>query len=202
MCMHCKEFRMVNTRRRRPSTVPHRTYWSRDIIPLIDAYQAQHHIESFSAAAEALVRLGLQQSPTEIITPIIANAVRQAVHRELDRLIRVQIYTAIEVGMTYRFAAATARDVGRLKDDPPERYQRLKALVRADTRRRIAQGQIGALLNDLLRTMARGEQADTTDELMGALMDDEGEQDDGDHSRELSGAGTEDTGSSETGGAV
>ena len=44
-----------------------------DTIALIDAYQVQHQIPSFSAAAEALVRLGLQQSPTEIITPIVTS---------------------------------------------------------------------------------------------------------------------------------
>ena len=134
-----------------------RTYWTPEAVALIEAYQARHQIPSFSAAAETLVRRGLEQSPTEIITPLIASAVRQAVHRELDRLIRVQIYTAIDAGMAYRFAAATARDVGRLKQDPPERYQRLKAFVRADTRRRIAHGQIGTVLDDLVRALATGD---------------------------------------------
>jgi hypothetical protein len=187
---------------RRKGTRRQHTRWTPEALALIDAYQAQHHLPSFSAAAETLVRLGLQQSPAEIITPIIASAVREAVHRELDRLIRVQIYTAIEVGMTYRFAAATARDVGRLKDDPPERYQRLKAFVRSDTRRRIAQGQIGRLLNDLVQTLATGDDARSTDDLMGALMGDEGEVDDGDHPRELSRAGTEDGDGRDTGGAL
>jgi len=148
---------MTHTRRRRPNTVPHRTYWSREIIPLIDAYQAQHQIESFSAAAEALVRFGLQQSPTEIITPIVASAVRHAVHRELERLIRLQLYTAIEAGIAQRFAAAAVRDVGRLKQDAPSRYQAIKEAAIADARRHLARDNIGAVVADLYAEVARGD---------------------------------------------
>ena len=102
--------------RRRKGTVPHRTMWTDETVQRIDAYQAQHHLSSFSVAAETLVRLGLEQSPAEIITPIVASAVHHAVHRELDRLIRIQIYTAIDAGMAYRFAAAACPRCG-----PPQR---------------------------------------------------------------------------------
>ena len=113
----------------------------------------EHQIPSFSAAAEALVRLGLQQSPTEVITPIVTSAVRHTLHRELERLIRLQLYTAVEAGVAQRFAAAAVRDVGRLKQDDPERFHQIKAAAIADTRRRLARDNIGQVVADLYRDL-------------------------------------------------
>ena len=147
--------------KRRMGTRPHHTLWTPEAVHLIDAYQAQHQIPSFSAAAEALVRLGLQQSPAEVIAPIVGSAVRHAVHRELERLIRLQLYTAVEAGIAQRFAAAAVRDIGRLKQDDPERYDRIKAAAIADARRRLARNNIGEVVADLYRAVmdegARGE---------------------------------------------
>ncbi len=138
-----------HSRQRRKGVRPHRTLWTPEAVQIIDDYQAQHQIPSFSAAADALVRLGVQQSPAEVIAPIVASAVRHAVHRELDRLIRLQIYTAIEAGIGQRLAGAAARDVGRLKQDDPQRYLDLKAAAIADTRRRLARNNIGQVVADL-----------------------------------------------------
>src|SRR5206468_3346788 len=103
----CKEFRMkAQSRQRRTGVRPHRTLWTTEAVHLIDAYQEHHQIPSFSAAAETLVRLGLQQSPIEVVTPIITSAVRQSIHRELERLIKLQLYTAIEAGIGQRLAGA------------------------------------------------------------------------------------------------
>ncbi len=140
---------MTHPRKRRPGTIPHRTYWSAEVVALIDSYQAQQQLPSFSAAAETLVRLGLQQSPTEVITPVVSRAVHHAVHRELERLIRLQLYTAVEAGVAQRFAAAAVRDVGRLKQDDPERFHQIKAAAIADTRRRLARDNIGQVVADL-----------------------------------------------------
>ncbi len=137
------------SRQRRKGVRPHRTLWTEEAVQIIDAYQAQHQIPSFSAAAETLVRLGIQQSPTEVITPIVTSAVRHAVHRELDRLIRLQIYTAIEAGIGQRLAGAAVRDLGRLKQDDPERYEKIKAAAIADARRRLARNSIGEVVADL-----------------------------------------------------
>jgi hypothetical protein len=137
------------SRQRRKGVRPHRTLWTEEAVQIIDAYQAQHQIPSFSAAAETLVRLGIQQSPTEVITPIVTSAVRHAVHRELDRLIRLQIYTAIEAGIGQRLAGAAVRDLGRLKQDDPERYEKIKAAAVADARRRLARNSIGEVVADL-----------------------------------------------------
>ncbi len=137
------------SRQRRKGVRPHRTLWTEEAVQIIDAYQAQHQIPSFSAAAETLVRLGIQQSPTEVITPIVTSAVRHAVHRELDRLIRLQIYTAIEAGIGQRLAGAAVRDLGRLKQDDPECYEKIKAAAIADARRRLARNSIGEVVADL-----------------------------------------------------
>jgi hypothetical protein len=127
-------------------------------VQLVDAYQAQHQIPSFSAAAETLVRLGLQQSPTEVITPVVTSAIRHALHRELERLIRLQLYTAVEAGIGQRFAAAAVRDLGRLKQDDPERYDKIKAAAIADTRRRLARDSIGHVVSELYTELVASEQ--------------------------------------------
>src|SRR3712207_4281004 len=138
-----------HSRQRRKGVRPHRTLWTPEAVQIIDAYQAHHQIPSFSAAADALVRLGVQQSPTEVITPIVTSAVRHAVHRELEHLIRLQLYTAVEAGVAQRFAAAAVRDIGRLKHDDPARYDNIKAAAIADTRRRLARNNIGKVVADL-----------------------------------------------------
>ena len=135
--------------KRRMGTRPHKTFWTAEGTALIEAYQAQHQISSFSAAAEALVRLGLQQSPTEVLTPVVATAVRKTIHTELERLIKLQIYAILEAGIAQRFAAAAVRDIGRLKQDDPERYDNIKAAAIADTRRQLARNNIGRVVADL-----------------------------------------------------
>jgi hypothetical protein len=135
--------------KRRMGTRPHKTFWTAEGTALIEAYQAQHLIPSFSAAAETLVRLGLQQSPTEVITPVIATAIRKTIHSELERLIKLQIYAIVEAGIAQRFAAAAVRDLGRLKHDDPARYDDIKAAAIADTRRRLARDNIGRVVADL-----------------------------------------------------
>jgi hypothetical protein len=89
--------------------------------------------------------MGLERSPGEIIEPIIASAVRTAIHKELNRLVRLQVLTAIDSGMAWRFAAAGTRDIGRVKGDPPERYEEIKAFAMQEARR--------ALGRDHLRTI-------------------------------------------------
>ena len=151
------------SRQRRKGVRPHRTLWTEEAVQIIDAYQAQHQIPSFSAAAETLVRLGIQQSPTEVITPIVTSAVRHAVHRELDRLIRLQIYTAIEAGIGQRLAGAAVRDLGRLKQDDPERYEKIKAAAVADARRRLARNSIGEVVADLYAELMTTDALPTSD---------------------------------------
>jgi hypothetical protein len=73
--------------------------------------QEQQHLASFSAAAETLVRLGLQQSPTEIITPAVTSAVRATVRAELNRMARLHVFTAIDAGIAWRLAGAVLQHV-------------------------------------------------------------------------------------------
>ena len=154
---------MTRPRQRRRGTIPRHTYWSPGAVTLIDDYQAQQRLPSFSAAAEALVRLGVEQSPTEVITPIIMSAIYKAVHQELERLIRLQLYTAVEVGVAQRFAAAAVRDLGRLKQDDPERFHQIKAAAIADTRRQLARDNIGQVVADLYTALfASGPDSDVS----------------------------------------
>src|SRR5919199_4704909 len=140
--------------KRRKGTIPQRIMLTQATVDRIDAYQAQHQIRSFSAAAETLLRIGLEESPAEIVAPIIVSTLRAALHRELQRLIQLQIYTALEAGVGQRFAAAAVRDIGRLKHDDPERYDHIKAAAIADTRRRLARDNIGRVIEYLYTELA------------------------------------------------
>ena len=163
--------------KRRKGTIPQRVMLTQATVDRIDAYQEQHQIPSFSAAAETLLRIGLEESPAEILAPIIVSTLRASVHRELQRLIQLQIYTAIEAGVGQRFAAAAVRDIGRLKHDAPERYDNIKAAAIADTRRRLLGDNIGKVVADLYAELAGTEQGPSTanDGQRGGGPDDHGD---------------------------
>ena len=144
--------------KRRMGTRPHKTFWTAEAVALIEAYQAQHQIASFSAAAETLVRLGLQQSPTEVMTPVVATAIRKTIHSELERLIKLQLYTAVEAGIARRLAGAAVLDIGRVKHDNPARHEAIKEAAIADTRRRLARDNIGQVVADVYAELMRSGQ--------------------------------------------
>src|SRR5919202_616050 len=135
--------------RRRHGTVPHRTMWTLDTVHRIEAYQAQHRIPSFSATAETLVRMGLEQSPAEILAPIIVSTLRQEFSRQIERVIQLIVYDIIETGVAQRLAGAAVRDIGRLKQDGPERYDRIKAAAITDARRTLARTHIDQVIREL-----------------------------------------------------
>jgi hypothetical protein len=145
--------------KRRMGTCPHRTFWTAETVQQIEAYQRQQHIPSFSAAAETLVRLGLAHDPAAVLAPVVTSAIHHALHREFARLIKLQVYTAIEAGIAQRFAAAAVRDVGRLKQDDPERFTRIRAAAIADTRRRLHRDNISAIIADLYAELTSEDQA-------------------------------------------
>lgn len=115
----------------------------------IDDYQERHQIPSFSAAIETLVRIGLEQSPGEILAPIIASTVRREVTRSMERLIKLQLYTAIEAGIGQRLAGAAVRDIGRVKKDEHERYQCIREVAMRETRKRLGRNMIGEVVAEL-----------------------------------------------------
>ncbi len=135
--------------RRRKGTVPHRTMWTLDTVERIEAYQAQHRIPSFSATAETLVRMGLERSPAEIIAPIIVSTIRQEFSRQMERVVKLIVYDIIETGVAQRLAGAAVRDIGRLKQDDPERYDRIKAAALTDARRTLSRTNIERVLQEL-----------------------------------------------------
>ena len=182
--------------KRRMGTRPHHTFWTADGIALIEAYQAKHHIPSFSATAETLVRLGLERSPGEILEPIIVSTIRQELAKRLDRLLNLLVYDIVETGVTQRLAGAAVRDIGRLKQDDPERYDKIKAAAITDTRRHLARDPIGRVIAELSMELAgRGPQS-------GASTGAEEGQDDGNREDELPHAGDEGAADAQTGSTV
>src|SRR5918912_2209949 len=135
--------------KRRTGTRPHKTMWTFDTVQRIDAYRAQHRIPSFSATAETLVRLGLEHSPAEIIAPIIVSTIRQEVSRQIERVVKLIVYDIIETGVAQRLAGAAVRDIGRLKQDDPQRYDRIKAAAITDARRTLARTHIDQVIREL-----------------------------------------------------
>jgi hypothetical protein len=117
--------------KRRMGTRPIRTNWTPAAVTLIETYQQQQHLTSFSAAAETLVRLGLQQSVPEIVTPAITDAVRTTVRKEVNRLARVHILTAIDAGLAWRLAAATLQHV------VPAQYERRMQAAHNEARKAV-----------------------------------------------------------------
>jgi len=123
--------------------------WTLDTVQLIEAYQARHRIPSFSATAETLVRMGLEQSPAEILAPIIVSTMRQEFSRHIERVIKLIVYDIIETGVAQRLAGVAVRDIGRLKQDDPERYDKIKAAAITDARRTLARANIERVLQEL-----------------------------------------------------
>ncbi len=135
--------------KRRMGTRPHKTFWTQATVQRIEAYQAQHQIPSFSAAAETLARMGLEQSPAEILAPIIVSTMRQEFSRKVERMVKLIVYDIIETGVAQRLAGAAVRDIGRLKNDDPERYERIKQAAITDARRTLARTHIDQVLREL-----------------------------------------------------
>ena len=135
--------------KRRMGTIPQRVRLTQQTSDRIDAYQQQHNILSFSATIETLVRMGLEQSPGEILAPIIVSTMRQEFNRHFERVIKLLVYDIIETGMARRLAGAAVRDVGRLKQDDPERYDKIKTAAWTEARQMLARTNIEQVLRDL-----------------------------------------------------
>lgn len=141
---------------RRRGTVPQRVRLTQELADLVDRYQEQHDIPSFSAALEQLARMGLEQSPTETLAPVIVSTLRHSIHAELERVIKL-LYGVVEAGTAQRLAGAAVRDIGRLKGDDPERYQRIKRAAVADARRRLRRTHVQAVINELYEEVIGGD---------------------------------------------
>ena len=135
--------------KRRKGTIPQRIMLTQTTVDRIDAYQAKHQIRSFSAAAETVLRIGLEESPAEILAPIIVSTMRQEFSRHIERVIKLIVYDIIETGVAQRLAGAALRDIGRLKHDDPERYEKIKAAAITDARRTLARANIERVLQEL-----------------------------------------------------
>ncbi|MBA3947244.1 MAG: hypothetical protein H0X37_22130 [Herpetosiphonaceae bacterium] len=137
--------------KRRMGTIPHRTMWTVDVMQAIETYQVKHQISSFSAAAETLVRMGLAQSPAEILTPIIVSTVRSEWTAGMERIVRLLLYNIVETGMASRLAGAAVYHL-YAQDDPhhgPHTYDRVKAQIRDDAYRTFSRAKISATMQEL-----------------------------------------------------
>lgn len=139
---------------RRRGTIPQRVRLTQELADLIDDYQEKHQIASFSATIEHLARLGLEQSPAEALAPVVVSAVRQSIRREVERLIKLQLYGIIEAGVAQRFAGAALRDLARANKDDPERYDRIKHAAITDARKRLARDNVAEIIRDLYTEFA------------------------------------------------
>jgi hypothetical protein len=72
----------------------------------------------------------------------------------MERLIKLQLYTAIEAGIGQRLAGAAVRDIGRVKKDEPERYQRIREVATRETRKRLGRNTIGEVVAELYADFA------------------------------------------------
>ncbi len=137
--------------KRRMGTVPRRIFWTPQLAARIEAYQAAQQIPSFSAAAEALVRLGLEQSPTEVITPIIESAVRREFATGIGRIARLLVYNTIETGVAQRMAGAAVYHLYEQAEPRggPEKYDMVKQEIRDDAYRTFSRATISRTLDEL-----------------------------------------------------
>ena len=135
--------------KRRMGTIPQRVRLTQQTSDRIDAYQVQHNIPSFSATIETLVRLGLEQSPGEVLAPIIVSTLRREFNAQVNRLAKLLAYNIVETGQTRLIASAALRDIGRLKQDDPERHEKIKEAARKEARHLLDRKRISQLLDDL-----------------------------------------------------
>ena len=134
--------------KRRLGTIPQRVRLTQQTVDRVDAYQEQHNIPSFSATVETLLRIGLEQSPAEVLVPIIVSTMQQEFRVQVDRLVKLLVYDIIETGIARRMAAAAVRDVGRLKNDDPDRYFKILDAAQDDARKMLARTKISKVLEE------------------------------------------------------
>ena len=137
---------------RRRGTIPQRVRLTQQTTDRIDDYQSKHQIPSFSAAVETLVRIGLDQSPAEILTPIIVSTVRRELTVGIERVIRLLLYNIVETGTASRLAGAAVYHLYNM-DDPQggaHEYDLVKAEVRIDALRTLRRAKISAVIHELL----------------------------------------------------
>ena len=109
----------------------------------------EHNIPSYSATVETLVRLGLEQSPGEVLAPIIVSTMRREFNAQVNRLAKLLAYNIVETGQARLIASAALRDIGRLKQDDPERHTLIKEAARKEARHLLDRRRISQLLDGL-----------------------------------------------------
>ena len=69
--------------------------------------------------------------------------------RHCERVTKLFVYDIVETGVTQRLAGAVVRDIGRLKQDEPERYECIKEAAWNEARQMLARTRIDQVLRDV-----------------------------------------------------
>ncbi len=137
------------------------TWFTPETIARVEQWAALQGL-TFSAAAEALLRLGLRSAPPEAFTPSLEATVRGSVRDELGRVTALLASSAIDAHAGYLVTLHLAK-----RGQDAEHYQGLKQAARLtalETVSRRVSRQGLEQLAELLRTSV----ADDGDEATGA----------------------------------
>lgn len=122
-------------KRRAEATLRKQVRLTRETIERIHAWRTtQGGNSSFSAAIEALARIGLGDDPSTAFMSVMISVMRRQFETLSNRLARLASQSAIESGIASRLAGflvlRTRTPEGRLS---PEEYERLRQLARRDS---------------------------------------------------------------------
>jgi hypothetical protein len=127
---------------RRTNTAPKRIWLTDETREAVQSWADRNGV-SFSAALETLARLGLGQSPTEALAPVVVSTVRTEIQHQMHRLASLLAAGALEAGMATRLAGATLKQLRPADYDAIKQAARLdavQALRRRDALREVADG--------------------------------------------------------------
>jgi hypothetical protein len=156
------------TRRGHPrlayTTAPKRVWLTPQAVELIDGWRGRQGL-TFSAALEALARLGLRQAPPDAYCAPLEAALRGAVRGELARVTALLAASALDAHAAYLVALHLAK-----RQLSPQQYAVLKQSSRLhsrDTLRRRTRKQALAELAAVLADPALGVQESSATEISG-----------------------------------
>src|SRR5688572_30211247 len=86
----------------------------------------------------------------EVLAPIIISTMQQEVTWHCKRVTKLFVYDIVEKGMARRRAGAVVRDIGRLKQDEPERNECIKEAAWNEARQMLARTRIDQVLRIML----------------------------------------------------
>ncbi|HEX5501892.1 MAG TPA: hypothetical protein VFW96_04685, partial [Thermomicrobiales bacterium] len=111
----------------RAPTVRKTVWMTEEAIACVQAWADAQGI-TFSAAVEALARLGMRQAPAEAVAPALVSAVRQEIRGQARRIAGLLAASAIEAGTASRGVNVLLREAIPDKGSAIARGARLAAV--------------------------------------------------------------------------